>query len=262
MMAAIRNAMATVRQYDGDNAIERWRHCDDTTATVRYDYRIVAPKQDQREVPLIEPLLLLPDLQIALDREHAESLDEMFTSLYHQCRCCQASAVIGAIASHIEDPCSIHVPGSILVRDATAAMVYDHTNYVRCGPVYPAAIKAFEYAVPEVFKEFIEGHFVVRLKEKTFNGIPVDKANEWINIIEKAEQNAEFYAPIQKVKSKTCAYLYKQTVSEKQIQTKILKADRKLMQRLFKAANSGRAVETASVLGHELSDGDIIICKG
>ncbi|KAH3779810.1 hypothetical protein DPMN_157616 [Dreissena polymorpha] len=25
--------MATVRQYDGDNAIERWRHCDDTTAT-------------------------------------------------------------------------------------------------------------------------------------------------------------------------------------------------------------------------------------
>ncbi|KAH3889077.1 hypothetical protein DPMN_013125 [Dreissena polymorpha] len=35
--------MATVRQYDGDNAIERWPHCDDTTATVRYDYRIVAP---------------------------------------------------------------------------------------------------------------------------------------------------------------------------------------------------------------------------
>ncbi|KAH3878461.1 hypothetical protein DPMN_002355 [Dreissena polymorpha] len=35
--------MATVRQYDGDNAIERWRHCDDTTATVRYDYRVVAP---------------------------------------------------------------------------------------------------------------------------------------------------------------------------------------------------------------------------
>ncbi|KAH3708705.1 hypothetical protein DPMN_068163 [Dreissena polymorpha] len=35
--------MATVRQYDGDNAIERWRHFDDTTATVRYDHRIVAP---------------------------------------------------------------------------------------------------------------------------------------------------------------------------------------------------------------------------
>ncbi|KAH3876025.1 hypothetical protein DPMN_039305 [Dreissena polymorpha] len=38
--------MATVRHYDGDNAIEGWRHCDDTTATVRYDYRIVAPEKD------------------------------------------------------------------------------------------------------------------------------------------------------------------------------------------------------------------------
>ncbi|KAH3720054.1 hypothetical protein DPMN_062946 [Dreissena polymorpha] len=41
--------MATVRQYDGDNAIERWRHCDDTTATVRYDYRIVAPAPNSIE---------------------------------------------------------------------------------------------------------------------------------------------------------------------------------------------------------------------
>ncbi|KAH3726295.1 hypothetical protein DPMN_052153 [Dreissena polymorpha] len=46
--------MATVRQYDGDNAIERWRHCDDTTATVRYDYRIVAPRdiQDIRKLTI------------------------------------------------------------------------------------------------------------------------------------------------------------------------------------------------------------------
>ena len=36
--------------------------------------------------------------------------------------------------------------------------------------------------------------------------------------------------------------------------TKILKADRKLVQRLFNAAYSGRAVETASVLEHGLSD--------
>ncbi|KAH3735255.1 hypothetical protein DPMN_041719 [Dreissena polymorpha] len=42
--------MATVRQYDGDNAIERWRHCDDTTATVRYDYRIVAPQSTTQNV--------------------------------------------------------------------------------------------------------------------------------------------------------------------------------------------------------------------
>ncbi|KAH3696498.1 hypothetical protein DPMN_083963 [Dreissena polymorpha] len=34
--------MTTVRQDDGDNAIVRWRECDDTMATERYDYRIVA----------------------------------------------------------------------------------------------------------------------------------------------------------------------------------------------------------------------------
>ncbi|KAH3850017.1 hypothetical protein DPMN_092422, partial [Dreissena polymorpha] len=61
--------MATVRQYDGDNAIERWRHCDDTTATVRYDYRIVAPRSSpppQRykygpaPSPIIRPRSSLP----------------------------------------------------------------------------------------------------------------------------------------------------------------------------------------------------------
>ncbi|KAH3741038.1 hypothetical protein DPMN_047756 [Dreissena polymorpha] len=68
------------------------------------------------------------------------------------------------------------------------------------------------------------------------------------------EQNVECYAPIEKVQSKTFAYLYKETVNEKQKVTKILKADRKLMQGPFNATNSGRAVETASVLEHELSD--------
>ncbi|KAH3805203.1 hypothetical protein DPMN_133500 [Dreissena polymorpha] len=41
-------------------------------------------------------------------------------------------------------------------------------GYVRWGPVYLADIEALEYAAPEVFKEFIEGHFVVRLKEEIF----------------------------------------------------------------------------------------------
>ncbi|KAH3856160.1 hypothetical protein DPMN_098741 [Dreissena polymorpha] len=54
-------------------------------------------------------------------------------------------------------------------------MMYDHTNYARWGPVYQADLKASEYAAPEVFKEFIEGHFAVRLKENAFNGVPVDK---------------------------------------------------------------------------------------
>ncbi|KAH3696059.1 hypothetical protein DPMN_083522 [Dreissena polymorpha] len=57
-------------------------------------------------------------------------------------------------------------------------MVHDHTNYARWGPVYLADIKAKEYAEYEVFTEFIEGHFVFRLKEKAFNGVPVDQATE------------------------------------------------------------------------------------
>lgn len=61
------------------------------------------------------------------------------------------------------------------------------------------------------------------------------------------EKSIDFYAPIQKECSKTFAYLYKETVTDKQKTTKLLKADRKLMQRLFNAANSGREVEAASV---------------
>ena len=55
--------------------------------------------------------------------------------------------------------------------------------------------------------------------------------------------------------------LYKETVREKQKATNILKADRKLMQRLFNAAYSGRAIETASVLEHELPDVPLSFAK-
>ncbi|KAH3736235.1 hypothetical protein DPMN_042798 [Dreissena polymorpha] len=36
------SAMTRMRQYDDDTATIRWRECDYTMATVRYDYRIVA----------------------------------------------------------------------------------------------------------------------------------------------------------------------------------------------------------------------------
>ena len=62
-------------------------------------------------------------------------------------------------------------------------IVYDHTNYARWGPVYLADIKTLENAASEVFKEFIEGHFIVRPKEKAFNGLHVDQATDWINRI-------------------------------------------------------------------------------
>ncbi|KAH3826353.1 hypothetical protein DPMN_128254 [Dreissena polymorpha] len=75
------------------------------------------------------------------------------------------------------------------------------------------------------------------------------------------EQNVKCYAPIQKLQSKTCAYLDKEAVGEKHKVTQIFKAYRKLMQSLFNAANSGRAVETASLLDHELSDVPLSIAK-
>jgi len=67
------------------------------------------------------------------------------------------------------------------------------------------------------------------------------------------EKSTDFYAPLQKIKSKTFAHLYKETSGTRQKTMKILKADRKLLQRLFNAANSGRDVQTAEVLEHELS---------
>ncbi|KAH3708660.1 hypothetical protein DPMN_068117 [Dreissena polymorpha] len=62
-------------------------------------------------------------------------------------------------------------------------MLNVHKNYARWGPVYLADIKSLEYAATEVFKEFREGHFVVRLKEKAFNGVPVDQTTEWIKLL-------------------------------------------------------------------------------
>ena len=56
----------------------------------------------------------------------------------------------------------------------------------------------------------------------------------------------------EKNNSKTFATLYKIPVAEKQSKKKLLKADRKLLQRLFNAASSGRSVQTADILKHEL----------
>ncbi|KAH3844131.1 hypothetical protein DPMN_086384 [Dreissena polymorpha] len=85
---------------------------------------------------------------------------------------------------------------------------------------------------------------LVRLKEKAFNGVPVDQATEWIDRICKTIGGI-----IGTTRQDQARNRFGLTWSET-----ILKADRQLMQRLFNADNSGRAVETASVLEHELSD--------
>ena len=68
-----------------------------------------------------------------------------------------------------------------------------------------------------------------------------------------SERSTDFYAPLPKNKSKTFAHLYRETSGTQQRTLKILKADRKLLQRLFNAASSGRDVQTAEVLEYELS---------
>ena len=42
---------------------------------------------------------------------------------------------------------------------------------------------------------------------------------------------------------------------------KLLKADRRLLQRLFNAASSGRSVQTADILKHELSPVPLSLAK-
>ena len=56
-----------------------------------------------------------------------------------------------------------------------------------------------------------------------------------------------------KPNSKTFAALYKMSTAGKLSENKLLKADRRLLQRLFNAASSGRSVQPADSLKHELS---------
>ena len=64
------------------------------------------------------------------------------------------------------------------------------------------------------------------------------------------EKKIGFFDTIKKLNSKAFATMYKMTLSGKQSEKKILKADRKLLQRLFNAASSGRSVQTAEILKH------------
>lgn len=70
--------------------------------------------------------------------------------------------------------------------DSFAAMlpwmsIYDHTNYARWGPVHLAEMKCLPLTAPEVYEEFMAGHFVIKRSKNRFNQVPVDQATEWIN---------------------------------------------------------------------------------
>ena len=61
-----------------------------------------------------------------------------------------------------------------------------------------------------------------------------------------------FFQPFKKMNLKTFAALYKVSVVSKQ-KGQIVKADRKLLERLLTAAHAGRSIEIGSILRHELS---------
>ena len=75
------------------------------------------------------------------------------------------------------------------------------------------------------------------------------------------EKKVGFFDTIKKQNSKTFATLYKVPMTGKQSEKKLLKADRKLLQRLFNAASSGRSVQTADILKHELSPVPLSLAK-
>lgn len=59
--------------------------------------------------------------------------------------------------------------------------LYDHINYDRWGPVYLAEMKGLQTTAPELYSEFMAGHFVVKRSSARFNQVPVDQSTEWQN---------------------------------------------------------------------------------
>ena len=87
--------------------------------------------------------------------------------------------LLGFIRANREGNWQLHV-------DTFAVMlpwltIYDHTNYARWGPVYVADMKGLPQTAPEVFREFLEGNFVIKRSNKRFNQVPMDQATEWMN---------------------------------------------------------------------------------
>ena len=75
------------------------------------------------------------------------------------------------------------------------------------------------------------------------------------------EKKVGFFDTIKKLNSKTFAALYQMSTAGKLSEKKLLKADRRLLQRLFNAASSGRSVQTADILKHELSPVPLSLAK-
>ena len=75
------------------------------------------------------------------------------------------------------------------------------------------------------------------------------------------ENKVGFFNTIKIQNSKTFAALYKMSAADTHSEKKLLKADRKLLQRLFNAASSGRSVQIADILKTVLSPVPLSLAK-
>ena len=76
----------------------------------------------------------------------------------------------------------------------------------------------------------------------------VENASKWL-----VEKSVSFFDPLKKNKSNTSATLYNITVNNMQNDKKVVRTDRKLLQRLLIASLAGRQIDMHSILQHELS---------
>ena len=57
---------------------------------------------------------------------------------------------------------------------------YNHTNYARWGTVYLAEMNRLP---EEIYDEFMNGNFVVKESNQSFNQVDPDHSQEWLNAI-------------------------------------------------------------------------------
>ena len=67
------------------------------------------------------------------------------------------------------------------------------------------------------------------------------------------KENVPFFYSLKKNNSKAFKTMYQTTVPGKQNEQKVIKADRKLLQRLLTASMAGRQIKMDKILQHELS---------
>lgn len=58
---------------------------------------------------------------------------------------------------------------------------YDHTHYTRWGAAFIADMEHLAQTVPQVYKGFLDGDFVAKETNHSFNGVPFDLCLEHIN---------------------------------------------------------------------------------